>query len=289
MSDILAAIVRAEPDWGALPETTPPKFAIYCVAACRRIRNVACAISATPASKSRDCSAAPANATPGKPLRHQFASRLTARAVLARDLCCSSRLQGIAVWKLKPSPPSAPQPTGHFLLPMPPATSGWSQIFRICPLYFRRTGLIWPLLATEAPIRSSTYGPSRGRDLALQGTDGATNPFFSPDGRWLAFFAQGKLKKVPTSGGTPVVLCDASSSRGGNWGTTAPSFLLRKLEVSVFFKSPPTEARQNRLPPWTPPKGKRATANPNYCPAGKRCCSQLMVPPIRMYPSSRNL
>ena len=54
--------------------------------------------------------------------------------------------------------------------------------------------------------------------MALQGTDGATNPFFSPDGQWLAFFAQGKLKKVPTSGGTPVVLCDASSSRGGNWG-----------------------------------------------------------------------
>ncbi|HJS60078.1 MAG TPA: hypothetical protein VKA01_18365 [Vicinamibacteria bacterium] len=44
------------------------------------------------------------------------------------------------------------------------------------------------------------------------------NPFFSPDGQWVAFFAEGKLKKVPLGGGPPVVLCDAPSGRGGSWG-----------------------------------------------------------------------
>jgi len=44
------------------------------------------------------------------------------------------------------------------------------------------------------------------------------SPFFSPDGQWVAFFAEGKLKKVALAGGPPVVLCDAPSGRGGSWG-----------------------------------------------------------------------
>jgi Tol biopolymer transport system component len=52
---------------------------------------------------------------------------------------------------------------------------------------------------------------------ALAGTDGARNPFFSPDGQWVAFFAGGKLKKLAVTGGAPVTLCDAPSGRGGSW------------------------------------------------------------------------
>jgi serine/threonine-protein kinase len=52
----------------------------------------------------------------------------------------------------------------------------------------------------------------------LSGTEGARVPFFSPDGRWVAFWALGKLKKVPTTGGTAVVLCDATDLLGGSWG-----------------------------------------------------------------------
>src|SRR6185503_16635763 len=52
----------------------------------------------------------------------------------------------------------------------------------------------------------------------LAGTDGATAPFFSPDGRWIAFFADGKLKKIATSGGAPSVLADAPFAGGGAWG-----------------------------------------------------------------------
>ena len=52
----------------------------------------------------------------------------------------------------------------------------------------------------------------------LTGTDGAYGPFFSPDGEWVAFFAGGKLQKVPARGGTPVTLCDAPEFLGGSWG-----------------------------------------------------------------------
>jgi Tol biopolymer transport system component len=43
-------------------------------------------------------------------------------------------------------------------------------------------------------------------------------PFFSPDGRWIGFFAQGKLEKISVSGGAPITLCDAPDNRGAAWG-----------------------------------------------------------------------
>ena len=48
-------------------------------------------------------------------------------------------------------------------------------------------------------------------------TIGGTFPFWSPDSRFVAFFADGKLKKVSLDGGPAVVLCDAPSGRGGSW------------------------------------------------------------------------
>jgi Tol biopolymer transport system component len=51
----------------------------------------------------------------------------------------------------------------------------------------------------------------------MAGTDGASGPFFSPDGRWIAFFAGGRLKKVLTTGGAPIIVCDAPEPRGGAW------------------------------------------------------------------------
>src|SRR5262249_44090645 len=52
----------------------------------------------------------------------------------------------------------------------------------------------------------------------LAGTEDATNPFFSPDGQWIAFFATSKLKKISVTGGAAVTLCDAPNDRGGAWG-----------------------------------------------------------------------
>ena len=52
----------------------------------------------------------------------------------------------------------------------------------------------------------------------LEGTDYAEEPFWSPDSRFLGFFAHGKLHKVSAFGGPPEVLCSASDPRGGAWG-----------------------------------------------------------------------
>jgi len=51
----------------------------------------------------------------------------------------------------------------------------------------------------------------------LAGTDDAGYPFWSPDGRFIGFFAGGKLKKVEVTGGSPSTLCNATGGRGGAW------------------------------------------------------------------------
>ena len=51
----------------------------------------------------------------------------------------------------------------------------------------------------------------------IQGTEGGTFPFWSPDSRSIGFFADGKLKNVAIAGGPPIVLGDAPAGNGGSW------------------------------------------------------------------------
>ncbi len=73
----------------------------------------------------------------------------------------------------------------------------------------------------------------------LAGTEGASGPFFSPDGQWVGFFANGKLKKLSLTGGAPLAICDAPESRGACWApddtilfTPAPSAGLWRVSSS---------------------------------------------------------
>jgi serine/threonine protein kinase len=63
------------------------------------------------------------------------------------------------------------------------------------------------------------YLRSLGSEKAqpLIGTEGATFPFWSPDGQQLAFFVRGKLKKQNLDGGAPITICDTNDARGGSW------------------------------------------------------------------------
>jgi eukaryotic-like serine/threonine-protein kinase len=57
-----------------------------------------------------------------------------------------------------------------------------------------------------------------GLSTVIPDTEGAAIPFFSPDSRWVAFFARGKLKKISVEGGKPTTLCEARNPRGASWG-----------------------------------------------------------------------
>jgi len=68
---------------------------------------------------------------------------------------------------------------------------------------------------------------------ALSGTEDARDPFFSPDGQWIGFFADGKLKKISVQGGAAVTLCDAPEGRGGSWGEDGTIVFTPDLRVAL--------------------------------------------------------
>ncbi len=61
------------------------------------------------------------------------------------------------------------------------------------------------------------YEPGTPDATSLPNTEGASFPFWSPDGQSLGFFADGKLKKLSLAGGPAQTLCDAPTGRGGTW------------------------------------------------------------------------
>jgi serine/threonine-protein kinase len=103
---------------------------------------------------------------------------------------------------------------------------------------------------------------------AIPGTDGASTPFFSPDGQWIGFFAQGKLKKVSISGGAAQVLCDAPTGRGGSWTTDetiyfAPTVTSGLSKVSASGGTPQAVTMLDRG------KGEVSHRWPQVLPGGK--------------------
>ncbi len=101
----------------------------------------------------------------------------------------------------------------------------------------------------------------------LPGTDGARGTLcFSPDSRWLAFFGDGKLKKVSVLGGTPQTICDAPKGCGVTWGSDdtivfspAHSSGLYRVSASGGEPEPVTGLETGALFHWYPqflPDGK---------------------------------
>lgn len=92
----------------------------------------------------------------------------------------------------------------------------------------------------------------------VPGTEGAASPMFSPDGKWIAFFADGKLKKVAVDSGQIVTLCDGgSNARGAVWGsddtiifTPDTASALLQVPASGGTPKPLTERKDERSHRW---------------------------------------
>jgi Tol biopolymer transport system component len=93
-------------------------------------------------------------------------------------------------------------------------------------------GRLLAFVAIDASGRSFLYVRPLDSLVAqpLAGTDGATLPFWSPDGRLIGFFAGGKLKTIAVTGGQPQTLAAATNGRGGAWNRDG---------VIIFSPSPP--------------------------------------------------
>ena len=71
----------------------------------------------------------------------------------------------------------------------------------------------------------------------MVGTDLASDPFFSPDGQWIAFFADGKLKKISIFGGSPQDVCSVPGFMRGGWWTADNVIWFGHLN-SVVYRVP---------------------------------------------------
>ncbi len=76
----------------------------------------------------------------------------------------------------------------------------------------------------------------------LPGTEGAYAPFFSPDGQWIGFFAEGQLKKTRLDGGAPIVLTRAPAGRGASWGDDGEIIAALDTQVGLSRVSSATGA-----------------------------------------------
>lgn len=152
---------------------------------------------------------------PVEPLRPSIARDLAPWSITAA--CALIALT--AVWQTVRRPSPEAPPVVRFQIS--PA-SGTFFDRRAPALAVSRDGRTLAWSACErAPRKCELYVRALDRvdAVRLKGTDGALAPFFSPDGRWIAFFADGRLKKIATSGGSPVTLADAPAPAGGSWGS----------------------------------------------------------------------
>ena len=100
----------------------------------------------------------------------------------------------------------------------------------------------------------------------LPGTVGAHNPFWSPDGRDIAFFAGGKLRRISVSGGPPLTLCDAYGL-GGAWSEQE-----RAIIFSAVFPSPLYRVSQSGGAPeqiTDLAEGELSHIHPEFLPDGR--------------------
>jgi serine/threonine-protein kinase len=99
------------------------------------------------------------------------------------------------------------------------------------------TRFVFPAKAADGVERLAIRRLDQSRVTVLAGTEGAVDPFFSPDGQWIGFFAGQKLKKIPLQGGGVVSLCNtAAVGRGASWGED--SAIIANLDGYHLFRVP---------------------------------------------------
>jgi serine/threonine-protein kinase len=218
ISDALASVLKEHPDWSALPEETPP--------AIRRLLRRC--LTKDPRQRLGDAGAArlelrealeplspeeqtaPLVATP--PLAP------TRRSVLPWAVTAVVVVAALGAWFIGGgSDPVVTEPL-HLAIPLPPGVKLSDDQQSNLAVSPDGSHLVFTAVrdeGTELYLRRLDDPET----AAMPGTLNGENPFFSPDGRWVGFFADGTLKKVSISDGTLITICDSSGTpRGATWG-----------------------------------------------------------------------
>ena len=214
LTDVLAAIVSREPDWQALPPSTPANIRTL-LRRClqkdlqQRLRDAA------------DARLEIEEAMRGAPAVEATAFSLSARTRpvwtwAAAGLVAGALIAGLIMWNLKPAPPAPAR--AHLAIPLLPSQAlddaMADSVLALSPdgaslVYRGRSGATSQLFLR--PL-------DRFESQPIAGTEDAYDPVFSPDGQWVAFFAAGKLRKVAITGGPVTTVAEAPNGAGASWG-----------------------------------------------------------------------
>jgi serine/threonine protein kinase len=215
-TDTVARILQGEPNWSALPHDTPPAL---------RTLLWRC-LQKDPGERLRDIGEAwyvlshLQSGSPVSPMPDDLTagtSRLPVARMLVGALACL--LIGVLIGALVLGwPVTAPLSPGvsRLVIDEPPDKRFYLESTPHCPLALSPDGSQLVYVVDTDPGTGLCLRSMDSLDVTwIPGTEGAHNPFFSPDGRWVGFFTQSELKKVCLTGGEPVTLLEDLS-----WGVT---------------------------------------------------------------------
>ncbi len=215
VTDVLAAVVSRDPEWGALPAATPPRIR-HLLARClerdarKRLRDIGEARVVLEESLAQGDSGAGYAAPdfPGEAARFRAAPWIALTTIAA----AAAFLAG-SLFRTEPAKPPTKLRARIALSPDVPLFMGMRPSLALSPDGSRL------VVASQQRGVSQLYTRFLDGESAspVRGTEEASGPFFSADGRFIGFFTAGKLKKVSVEGGTPVILADAPTGQGGSF------------------------------------------------------------------------
>jgi serine/threonine protein kinase/Tol biopolymer transport system component len=217
-TEILAAVLRAEPDWQALPEALPQSIRAL-LRRClqkdlnRRSRDAGDLRLELEEAMEPPDGTEPVGSSSTEGL-HSLGRRWPVFGLGA--LLLGAVITGVIIWGLKPTP-TPPQQVSRLVVSLPPGLQLAGEVGDSVAISPDGTHLAYVARPGGAPqvyLRAMDSMEAR----PIPATEEANNPFFSPDGQWLGFFAGGDLKKVSLNGGAAITLCEAQLRNGASWG-----------------------------------------------------------------------
>ena len=288
VTDTIAAIVRGEPDWKAWPNTAPPALRALverCLVKDRQQRLADMSVvryilgeasGQAPITDASQASVVAAATAP--PSSDRRAARIGPVAAAAIALA-AALITAAVMWIGRPSAPAAAAGTvSRTTIPLPDGDHFNSA--NLFPLAISPDGstIVYPAVRA-GKIQLFRRSLSDHDPVVIEGTEAATMPFFSPDGEWIAFFAQGQLKKVARSGaGLQVIADGVPDARGGAWATDdviyfAPTNVSGILRVSAAGGTPTQFTTPDRA------KGEISHRWPHVLPDGSRVVFTIWTGP----------